>query len=127
MQETPNLKLKKPDLTDYVNIMDLNDNADAIDAHAGEAATTLKVGHVQLSSAVTSTDDTKAATPAAVKKVNDALTTHSADDAVHVQPGEREKWNGKQDSLPQENRRRITFGVTEPTGGVDGDIYFQYE
>ena len=32
MQETPNLKLKKPDLTDYVNVSDLNENADAIDA-----------------------------------------------------------------------------------------------
>ncbi|WP_142414382.1 hypothetical protein [Hathewaya massiliensis] len=26
-----------------------------------------------------------------------------------------------------ENHRKITFGTTEPTGGVDGDIYFQYE
>lgn len=31
MQETPNLKLKKPDLTDYVNVGDLNENADKID------------------------------------------------------------------------------------------------
>lgn len=32
MQETTNLKLKKPDLTDYVNVGDLNENSDKIDA-----------------------------------------------------------------------------------------------
>jgi hypothetical protein len=31
MQNTPNYQLKKPDLNDYVNITDLNDNADTID------------------------------------------------------------------------------------------------
>lgn len=31
MQETPNLKLKKPSLTDYVIVGDLNENADKID------------------------------------------------------------------------------------------------
>ena len=32
MKETINYKLKKPDLTDYVNIGDLNENADIVDA-----------------------------------------------------------------------------------------------
>lgn len=41
------------------------------DTHTGQAATTLKVGHVQLSDAVTSTDVTKAATSNAVKKAYD--------------------------------------------------------
>lgn len=31
MQETPNLKLKKPNLTDYVNVGDLNENMDVLD------------------------------------------------------------------------------------------------
>ena len=26
----------------------------------------------------------------------------------------------------KEIHRKITFGTAEPTGGVDGDIYFQY-
>lgn len=38
------------------------------DTHTGQAATTLKVGHVQLSDAVTSTEVTKAATSNAVRK-----------------------------------------------------------
>lgn len=41
------------------------------ETHTGQAATTLKVGHVQLSDAVTSTDVTKAATSNAVKKAYD--------------------------------------------------------
>lgn len=28
---------------------------------------------------------------------------------------------------PPENKRKITFGTAEPTGGANGDIYFQYE
>ncbi|MEK4715325.1 hypothetical protein [Sporosarcina sp. FSL K6-5500] len=32
MKYTENLNLKKPDLTDYVNVSDLNDNSDVIDA-----------------------------------------------------------------------------------------------
>ena len=32
MKETINYKLNKPDLTDYVNIGDLNENADIVDA-----------------------------------------------------------------------------------------------
>ena len=43
------------------------------DSHSANSASTLKVGHVQLSSATTSTDETKAATPNAVKKVYDAV------------------------------------------------------
>lgn len=31
MQKTPNLGLKKPDLTDFYNIQDFNDNADTLD------------------------------------------------------------------------------------------------
>lgn len=43
--------------------------------HKKEGATTSKAGHVILSSAVTSADETKAATPNAIKKVNDAVGT----------------------------------------------------
>lgn len=72
------------------------------DEHSTVAASTLKSGHVQLSSSTTSSEETKAATPNAVKKVNDAVGTlagagntktvkqladeaasHSADDVKH--------------------------------------------
>lgn len=35
--------------------------------------------------------------------------------------------NIKQSNLEIERKRKITFGTTTPTGGEDGDIYFQYE
>lgn len=40
---------------------------------------------------------------------------------------EKTTWNNKQSALPVENRRKITFGTANPSGGSDGDIYFQYE
>lgn len=51
----------------------INEVKDGLASHAETAATTATAGHVKLSSAVTSSDETKAATPAAVKKVNDSL------------------------------------------------------
>ena len=52
---------------------------------------------------------------------------HLADNVQHITSTERTNWNAKQSALPIENRRKITFGTTDPSGGVDGDIYFQYE
>ncbi|WP_053284701.1 phage tail protein [Clostridium botulinum] len=37
------------------------------------------------------------------------------------------KIQNKQDKLEANRIRKITFGTGEPTGGEDGDIYFQYE
>ncbi len=95
MQNTTNYLLKKPELTDYVNVEDLNENADIIDAE--------------------------------LKRQDDELVAHKADDVSHITSTERTNWNGKQGALPVENRRKITFGTADPSGGVDGDIYFQYE
>lgn len=53
--------------------------------------------------------------------------THLADYVKHITAEERNNWNGKQDSLPEERIRKITFGTEEPSGGEHGDIYFQYE
>lgn len=77
-------------------------------SHLAKKASLTEVGHVQLSSATNSVDETTAATPKAVKTAYDLA-------------------NEKQVALPVENRRKITFGTAEPTGGVDGDIYLQYE
>lgn len=35
--------------------------------------------------------------------------------------------NQKENTLPADQKRKITFGTAEPSGGNDGDIYFQYE
>lgn len=42
MQNTTNLNLKKPDQTDYVNIVDLNDNMDVLDEVVQEVLTRVK-------------------------------------------------------------------------------------
>lgn len=55
------------------------------------------------------------------------LDEHKADDVQHITSTERTNWNGKQNALPVENRRKITFGTADPSGGSNGDIYFQYE
>lgn len=55
------------------------------------------------------------------------LAAHLNDDVSHITSAERTYWNSKQDALPVENRRKITFGTADPVGGEDGDIYFQYE
>lgn len=55
------------------------------------------------------------------------LEEHKADNIRHITSTERNTWNNKQNALPVENRRKITFGTANPSGGSDGDIYFQYE
>lgn len=55
------------------------------------------------------------------------LEEHKADNVKHITSTERDTWNNKQNVLPIENRRKITFGTANPSGGSDGDIYFQYE
>jgi uncharacterized protein YabE (DUF348 family) len=122
---TPKLNIPKPLGNEYFNRTKFNEILDVIDqnaasvedlstlettvtSHLADTASLTQAGHVQLSSATDSTSETLAATPKAVKEVYDLA-------------------NGKQDALPIENRRKITFGTADPTGGADGDIYFQYE
>lgn len=78
MKFTTRFNLKKPDLTDYVSIEDLNENMDILDEALGtqldkEASTTQK-GNVQLSDATNSTSIILAATANAVKKAWDLAT-----------------------------------------------------
>lgn len=62
-----------------------------------------------------------------VSTIKQNVESHAADNVRHITSGERTTWNNKQSALPIENRRKITFGTANPTGGADGDIYFQYE
>lgn len=71
--------------------------------------------------------DSGFATVATVQAVDERVTTHKADDALHVTAEKQATWSGKQNAIPLENRRKVTFGTVVPTGGVDGDIYHQYE
>ncbi|MFJ5771390.1 tail fiber protein [Psychrobacillus sp. NPDC093180] len=78
MKLTTIFKFKKPDLTDYVNVEDLNENMDILDealgTHLDKDASTTQKGHVQLSDATNSTSTILAATANAVKKVWDLAT-----------------------------------------------------
>lgn len=81
----------------------------------------------------------EAGTPVNAEKLNkieDALETHETQlgEMTSLQTSVKtnlvgainELNTGKQSTLPVENRRKITFGTANPTGGVNGDIYFQY-
>lgn len=54
----------------------LADLSQTFSEHKAEKASLTEEGHVQLSSATDSTDETKASTPNALKQVNDALLSH---------------------------------------------------
>ena len=58
-------------------------SAYAPSSHIDASASTSAKGHVQLSASTTSTSTSLAATASAVKTVNDALTSHKADNAAH--------------------------------------------
>ena len=92
-------------------------NAD-INASAGIAASKIdqasvsQAGCVQLSSAVTSTSATKAATPAAIKTVNDALTTTTATaDAALPKAG-----GSLSDNLILSNAKQVRFSELTANG-----------
>ncbi|OAB46533.1 tail fiber protein [Paenibacillus antarcticus] len=99
---TPNLGLLKKDPTadrnDTFNIKTMmNDNWDKVDAAVGQlqediqnidvdipdASLTVK-GITKLNSVVNSPSETEAATPKAVKIVNDSVIAHKADNAKHI-------------------------------------------
>ncbi len=48
---------------------------------------------------------------------SDALDAHAENTTLHILSSERELWNNKQ--------KKISYGSSDPTGGVDGDIYIQ--
>lgn len=76
MQYTNKLGLKKPDLNDYVNVSDLNENMDVLD----EAVGSLQDGTSELPDL--QTNDKKLA--GAINEVNTKVTKHLADDVRHV-------------------------------------------
>lgn len=57
----------------------------------------------------------------------EGVQEHVEDTTIHVTPTDKTTWTNKQNALPVENRRKITFGTAAPSGGADGDVYFQYD
>ncbi|MBM7577659.1 hypothetical protein [Jeotgalibacillus terrae] len=117
----------------------LNDNWQKIDAFA-QAQKTMnedvaeditQIGN-SIGNLATLTTDDKTNLVLAMNEVLQKLTTHSAEGTTgaHVIgniTGLQSALNGKESTLNPDQKRKITFGTTEPTGGSDGDVYFQYE
>lgn len=82
MKYTEKLKLKKPDLTDYVNISDLNENMDTLDAAVNE----LQDGSTSISDLET-TDKTLAGAINEIKNevnnTNNEIVNHQANLMPH--------------------------------------------
>ncbi|MCL6615561.1 MAG: phage tail protein [Anoxybacillus ayderensis] len=59
-------------------------------------ASTTQAGIVKLNTSTNSTSTSEAATPSAVKEVNDKVNEHSADTTKHVTQTEKDAWNATQ-------------------------------
>ena len=78
----------------------------------------------------------------------DDISLHTENNVIHVVQGDKDNWNGKLDAdakavdsdkldnhdstyfeptLATDQKRKITDGTADPSGGADGDIYLQYE
>lgn len=81
MRETPNLLLKLPDPTDYVQVEDLNENFTKIDT--------------ELKRIESSMSDTEALTniEQSVTNLDKKITQHFADNTKHITSAERDEWN----------------------------------
>lgn len=151
---TSNYNLVKQDEAEFYDVKVVNQNLDKIDTAIKDAKDSAASSKTEVVDNLTSTAADKALSAKQGKVVNDnfiqlssdfnnwhgndyvptktALTQHLAQNAQGAHTianitGLQSVLDSKQSSLPVENRRKITFGTTEPTGGVNGDIYFQYE
>lgn len=91
------------------------------------SSVTIRVDPTVILATMADVEEVKRYTDQEVGKVDQKINAHLNDDVSHITSAERAYWNSKQDALPVENRRKITFGTADPVGGEDGDIYFQYE
>lgn len=121
MQLTTNLKLKKPEIADAVNIDDLNSNADTIDTEVAKIASTSQAGRMSITdktkldgiqagaqvNAVTSVVGrtgavTLSKSDVGLSSVDNAkqatkteFDSHVADEVKHITATERTAWNAK--------------------------------
>jgi len=121
MQLTTNLKLKKPEIADAVNIDDLNSNADTIDTEVAKIASTSQAGRMSVTdktkldgiqagaqvNAVTSiagrtgvvtltkSDVGLSSVDNAKQATKTEFDGHVADEVKHITAAERTSWNAK--------------------------------
>lgn len=86
MQTTPKLGLKKPDLNDYVNVADLNDNADILDA----AVSVLQDG----TAIITNLETANKTLAGGINENKNNLATHLAESMPHqfTEGGKTYRW-----------------------------------
>ena len=78
MQTTPNLGLKKPDLTDFYNIRDFNDNADTLDTAIAEVKETSDSAAVAAVAAATAAANAQTTAESAATAASEAKSAASA-------------------------------------------------
>ena len=149
----PTLKLNLPTIDNSKTadiVRDMNALAEAVDTVAGansglatlgsdgkvpssqlnvsapaDATTTTK-GVVMLEDSTTSTSVTKAATPKSVKDAKDGLSAQ-----IGILSGLNTTAKNNLvtaiNELVTAKQKAVMSGTAVPSGGVDGDIYFQYE
>ncbi|KHF26830.1 Phage tail fiber repeat protein [Anoxybacillus sp. BCO1] len=154
---TPRLGLYKKDpiadANDTFNIQTmLNDNWDKIDGKVAilgpdgkilseqlpnqslPAASTTQAGIVKLNTSTNSTSTSEAATPSAVKEVNDKVNEHSADNVKHVTAAERAAWNSAEanakaytDTAPEAMQRNLANFNVYKSGKDSNGIFTTVE
>ncbi|PEB56252.1 hypothetical protein CON65_15965 [Bacillus pseudomycoides] len=100
MKNTLNYNLKKPDLEDYVNVADLNDNMDIVDGEIKKNTDKIDV-------------------------LEQNLETHVADSEKHITAEERAIWNSKAEGNIREDATkplRVEVKSSLPSVGVEGQI-----
>ncbi|KNF10049.1 hypothetical protein CLPU_1c02140 [Gottschalkia purinilytica] len=113
MKETINLKLKLPDQSDYVNIQDLNDNANLIDREIKEVSSQI-LGHITDSKVhITQLEKTKLAEVESGANRYVHPETHDAtmivEDNMHrfVSDTDIDNWNKKADKIDIGNKTML--------------------
>lgn len=114
MDYTTNLNLKKPSGAvdgDFINVADINGNMDDIDAAIGDHIADTDNPHAVTKAQVglgncDNTSDANKPISVATQGALTPIQTHVNTTNIHV---------------------KITSGTAAPTGGADGDVYFQYE
>ncbi|PAE20490.1 hypothetical protein CHH80_10785 [Bacillus sp. 7504-2] len=108
---TPNYDLIKPAPDDFYNVADQNENMDKIDEALKGIEDELQIAEEEIQEQITST--------------NNKIDEHLVDDVRHVTSSDRTKWDGKQDALAVEQKRRIFIQSTAPTNPQENDIWIE--
>lgn len=106
-------KLGLPTISDNMSadvVRDMNALAQAVDSKVASSA--------ELQSAGT-------AIQGQISTLSQEVTSHKADNAIHVTQAKQDIWNGKQDVLPVQQKRTIYIQTAAPTTPQENDIWIE--